>query len=125
MVQSAAANVDDFMREVGADRMPYIQQLRDLCRTQLTGWEERMAWGMPGYGPAGADPVVSFNNQKRHIAFYAGRTAVDGFREALAAPGVSLGGGCIRYMNPRKIDFAVVEAILKDIHGRGPKGGCE
>lgn len=124
MVQSRAATVDEFMQGVGPDRLPCIQRMRDLCRQTLTGWEERMSYGMPGYGPAGADPVVSFNNQKQHIALYAGKSAVEAFAADLAGPGVDCGKGCIRYRNPARIDFTVVEAILKDIRARGAKGPC-
>jgi uncharacterized protein YdhG (YjbR/CyaY superfamily) len=120
MVQSRAASVDDFMLEVGPDRLPYIQRFRELCRETLTGWEERMEYGMPAYGPAGEKDIgVAFNNQKQHIAFYAGATAVDRFADQLA--GVDCGKGCIRYRNPKKIDFELVEAILRDIRARGER----
>ncbi|HYE44633.1 MAG TPA: DUF1801 domain-containing protein [Caulobacter sp.] len=119
MVQSSAATVDAFMTEVGEDRRPYIEKMRELFRTHLTGWEERMEYGMPAYGPAGDPKVgVAFNNQKQHIAFYAGETAIEKFKDQLAVPSVDCGKGCIRYKNPRKIDFEVVEAILKDIRAR-------
>lgn len=118
MVQSTAPDVDSFMLEVGPERLPYIQRFRELCRETLTGWEERMEYGMPAYGPADHPVVgVAFNNQKQHIAFYAGATAVERFADQLA--GVDCGKGCIRYRNPKKIDFALVEAILKDIRARG------
>jgi uncharacterized protein YdhG (YjbR/CyaY superfamily) len=119
MVQSSAATVDDFMLEVGPDRLPYIQKMRELFLANLTGWEERMAYGMPAYGPAGQPAIgVAFNNQKQHIAFYAGQQAIETFKDALARPSVDCGKGCIRYKNPKNIDFAVVEAILKDIRAR-------
>ncbi|NBB16816.1 DUF1801 domain-containing protein [Caulobacter sp. SLTY] len=124
MVQSAAATVDDFMKEVGPDRLPYIEKMRALFLANLSGWEERMEYGMPAYGPPG-DPVVgvAFNNQKQHIAFYAGETAIQTFKDQLAVPSVDCGKGCIRYKNPKKIDFEVVEAILKDIRARNG-GAC-
>ena len=114
-----ANEVDDFMREVGPDRLPYIQALRDACRKALPGWEERMEYGMPAYGPPGDREVgVAFNNQKQHVAFYAGHTAIQTFQAQLAVPGISCGKGCVRYMNPKKMDFEVIEAMLKDIHDR-------
>ena len=116
MVQSKALTVDDYMSEVAPDRLEAISRLRALCLEHLTDWQERMAWGMPGYGPAGADPTVAFNSQKQYISFYAGHTAVQAFAEHLK--GISCGKGCIRYSKPAKIDFAVVEAILKEIRAR-------
>ncbi|MFZ8507359.1 hypothetical protein ACO1M3_14250, partial [Staphylococcus aureus] len=69
MVQSTAATVDEYMSTLEPERVEAMTRLRDACRTHLTGWSERMAWGMPGFGPEGSDPVVSINSQKRHIAF--------------------------------------------------------
>lgn len=119
MVQSSAKTVDAFMQEVGPDRLPYIQRMREACLSMLPGWEERMEYGMPAYGPVGDKVVgVAFNNQKQHVAFYAGQTAIERFADDLAVPGISCGKGCVRYMNPKKMDFAVIEAMLKDIHAR-------
>ncbi len=124
MVQSRATSVDAFMQEVGPDRLPYIQGLRDACRRVLVGWEERMSYGMPAYAPPDApDAGIAFNNQKQHIAFYAGEAAIQKFETELAVPGIDCGKGCVRYKNPKKMDFVVIEAMLKDIHARR-EGGC-
>jgi uncharacterized protein YdhG (YjbR/CyaY superfamily) len=93
-----------------------FQQLRRLCRERLTGWTEGMRWGMPGC-PEGADPVVAFNSQKQHIAFYAGPTAVARFADRLA--GLDCGKGCIRYRRPEQMDFALIGDMLDDIRARG------
>ena len=116
MVQSRAATVDAFMTEVGPERRPALERLRSLCLEHLTGWIEHMAYGMPAYGPEGVAPPVCFNNQKGYIAFYAGQTAVDTFKDRLG--GADCGKGCIRYKAVGKIDFAVVADILKDIRTR-------
>lgn len=79
-----------------------------------------MAWGMPGYGPPGADPAVSFNAQKRHIALYAGQTAIAAVGDRLA--GIDCGKGCVRYFSPAKMDFDVIADMLEDIRARGGKG---
>ncbi|WP_072389423.1 DUF1801 domain-containing protein [Hyphomicrobium sp. CS1BSMeth3] len=117
MVQSTATTVDEWFDGLAAPDRLTFDQLRLACRQQLDGWEERMQWGMPGYGPPGRDNAVSFNAQKRHIAFYAGPTAVARFRDQLA--GIDCGKGCIRYRNSGQIDFAIVAAMLRDIHARG------
>ena len=60
---------------------------------------------------------MSFNCQSRHIAFYAGETAVARFKSRLT--GIDTGKGCVRYRKPESIDFGVVADMLKDIRGRG------
>lgn len=117
MVQSKAATVDDGINGLAAFDRPIFEQLRAACRQELVGWEERMQWGMPGYGLPGRDNAASFNAQKRHIAFYAGPTAIERFREQLA--GVDCGKGCVRYRNAGQVDLVVVRAMLRDIHARG------
>ena len=96
MVQSKAQTVDAWMAAVEPDRAGVLAEVRRLCRERLAGWEERMQWGMPGYGPAGADAVVSFNSQKQYVALYLGPTAIDRFADRLA--GVDRGKGCLRLL---------------------------
>ena len=111
MVQSAAASVDAFLEGVEPSRIEAIRRLREACRREFPGWEERMQWGMPGYGPPASDNLVSFNNQKNYIALYAGRDAVDRYKSDLR--GASFGKGCVRFPNPDKIDFGVVGKVLR------------
>lgn len=117
MVQSSAGSVDEFMANVAPARAVALRQLRDLCREQLSGWEERMQWGMPGYGPAGADASVSFNSQKNYISFYPGRAALEPHRGKIK--GASFGGGCVRFAKPENIDFDAIEAMLRHVHQNG------
>ena len=114
MVQSAAASVDAFLEGVEPQRLEAVTRLREACRSAFPGWEERMQWGMPGYGPPGSDNLVSFNNQKNYVSLYAGRDAIDRHRSDLK--GASFGKGCVRFPKPDKIDFAVVEAMLGDAY---------
>ena len=120
MVQSAAATVDDYMQTVEPERREALERLRALCLENLPGWEEKMEWGMPGYGPQGADPVLSWNSQKRHIAFYGGRAAIEAASDGLKVKGVSLGRGCVRYSRPGVMDFDVIAEMLR--HIRANKG---
>ncbi|MFD1104658.1 iron chaperone [Sphingobium olei] len=117
MVQSSASTVSEWMAGVGSLRAPALHRLRDLCIDRLVDWQERMQWGMPGYGPAGADSVVSFNNQKLYIAFYAGPTAIAAFANRLT--GIDRGKGCLRFRRPESIDFALIADMLDEIRGRG------
>ena len=52
--------------------------------------------------------------EKHFIGLYILRTDVmNAHRYLLNIPGVTLGKGCIRYSKPEKIDFKVVESLLK------------
>jgi uncharacterized protein YdhG (YjbR/CyaY superfamily) len=114
MVQSAAASVDAFMDGVEPARIDAVRRMREACLRAFPGWEERMQWGMPGYGPPGSDNLVSFNNQKNYISLYAGREAIDRYKDAFK--GASFGGGCVRFPKPEKIDFELVEQLLRHAH---------
>ena len=100
------------MTEVQPERLDAVARMRALCLGHMPGWEERMQWGMPGYGPASGDNLVSFNNQKGYIALYAGRAALDPHRDTLKH--ASFGGGCVRFPKPDRIDWPTVETIVKE-----------
>ncbi len=112
-MQSAARNVNAYIKESPAQRQEVLIRLRDLCRAELTGFKESMVYGMPGYARDGV-VEVGFASQKNFIALYILRTDVMlSHRYMLNIPGVTLGKGCIRYSKPEKIDFGVVEKLLK------------
>ena len=112
-MQSSAQTVPAYLKEVPAERRAALKQLRDLCRATLTGFEESMQYGMPGYSRNGT-VEVGFMSQKHFIGLYILRTDVmNSHRYLLNIPGVTLGKGCIRYSKPEKIDFKVVESLLK------------
>ena len=112
-MQSSAKTVPAYLKEVPEARRAALQQLRDLCRLTLTGFKEAMFYGMPGYARNGV-VEVGFASQKHFIALYILRTDVMiAHRYLLNIPGVTFGKGCIRYSKPEKIDFNVVEKLLK------------
>jgi len=87
--------------------------LRALCRAELTGFKESMVYGMPSYS-RNKEVEVAFASQKNFIALYILRTDVmRSHRYMFNIPGVTLGKGCIRYSKPEKIDFNVVEKMLR------------
>jgi len=112
-MQSSAKTVPAYLKEVPEGRKAALKQLRDLCRATLTGFKESMQYGMPGYSRNGV-VEVGFASQKHFIALYILRTDVmNAHRYLLNVPGITLGKGCIRYSKPEKIDFKVVERMLK------------
>ena len=110
-MQSNAPTVDAYLLEVPEDRRAAIERLRALCVQHLPGFEESMLYGMPGYSRNGT-VEVGFNSQKNNIALYILRTDVLNEYRGLFSKS-NIGKGCIRYPNPAKIDFGIVEAMLK------------
>ncbi|HEY0734811.1 MAG TPA: DUF1801 domain-containing protein [Herpetosiphonaceae bacterium] len=109
-MQSTAPDVTSYIQEAPADRRPSLAALRQLCLETLTGYEECMAYGMPGYKRDGVIEV-GFASQKRYISLYILKeNVVNAHRDALA--GLSVGKGCIKYTRPSRIDFDVVRRLL-------------
>lgn len=112
-MQSKAKTVTEYLLEVPRERKAVLTHLRDLCRSLLLGYEEAMEYGGPVYKRNGV-AEVGFASQKNYISFYILRTDVmKAHTEQLKLPGVSFGKGCIRYSKPQRIDFNVVESMLK------------
>ena len=108
---SKAPDVATYVAEVPAGRQAAIERLRELCIQNLAGYEECMEYGMPAYKRNGT-VEIAFASQKQHIAVYVlKKDVVDEFRGELA--GASIGKGCIRFSTPRKIDFGVLERLLR------------
>ena len=111
-MQSNAKDVTTYIQEASADRQAYLTRLRELCLVILTGYEEVMAYGMPGYTLNGTIEV-GFANQKHYISLYLLKAdVIQAYRAMLA--GLSVGKGCIRYANLKKMDFEVIRKLLED-----------
>lgn len=70
-----------------------------------------MAYGGPCYSRNGV-VEVGFASQKRSINVYILRTDVMEIHRSLLK-GISVGKGAIRFPKPEKIDFQVVESMLR------------
>ena len=112
-MQSTAKDVTAYLEEVPAERKAALVELRRQCLANLKGFEESMQYGGPCYSRNGVIEV-GFASQKHFIGLYILRTDVmKSHLDLLKIKGVSLGKGCIRYSKPEKIDFKVVESMLK------------
>ena len=112
-MQSTAMDVIAYIEEAPAERREALTRLRDLCRATLTGYEETMQYGNPGYARDG-EVEVGFASQKNFIALYILRTDVmQAHKGQLKGRGLSLGKGVIRYSNPERIDFDIVKSMLR------------
>lgn len=112
-MQSEAKTVPAYLKEVPAERKDALKQLRSQCRELLTGFKESMDYGMPSYSRDG-EVEVAFASQKNYISLYILRTDVmETHKKRLTGTGISFGKGCIRYTKPERIDFKVVESMLR------------
>jgi uncharacterized protein YdhG (YjbR/CyaY superfamily) len=112
MVQSKAADVDGYFAEVPVERREALGRLRELCRAELPGHTEKMAYGMPAYERPSGEGEIAFASQKQYISFYVLRTDVrKAFEERLATQ--DMGKGCLRFRKPEQIDFDLVRDLLR------------
>ncbi|MGW4869782.1 iron chaperone [Streptomyces chartreusis] len=119
MVQSNAVNVDGYLTEAPEDRRVALAKVRQLCRAELVGFDEVMAYGMPAYERDGVCEIA-FASQKQYISFYLMRSDVrETFEERLA--GQDMGKGCLRFRRSENIDFDLLRDLLKATAARPGK----
>lgn len=111
MVQSSAEDVDGYLAEVAEGRRGVLTRLRQLCRSELNGFDEVMAYGMPAYERDGV-AEIAFASQKQYISFYLMRSDV---REAFSGRPAAqdMGKGCLRFRKPESVDFELVRDLLR------------
>ena len=66
---STAENVTTYIDEQPKQWQPTLRKLRAACRSQLRGYSEGMAYGMPSY-EHGGEVEVSFGQQARYLSLY-------------------------------------------------------
>jgi uncharacterized protein YdhG (YjbR/CyaY superfamily) len=120
-MQSKAKDVTTYIEVSPSERQETLGRLRDLCQKTLTGFEETMDYGGPSYKRNG-EVEVGFASQKHFIGLYILRTDVmAAHRDQLKVKGVTFGKGAIRYSKPERIDFGVVESMLRaTVKSEGP-----
>jgi uncharacterized protein YdhG (YjbR/CyaY superfamily) len=120
-MQSKVRDVTTYIDEAPAERQEALRRLRELCLAELTGFEETMEYGGPSYKRHG-EVEVGFASQKHFIGLYILRTDVMAtHRDRLQVKGISVGKGAIRYSRPERIDFKVVESMLRGtVKSTGP-----
>ncbi|WP_216215897.1 iron chaperone [Amycolatopsis aidingensis] len=110
-MHSAADDVDEYLARVPEERREALARLRSLCREELPGFTERMAYGMPSYQRDGTTDV-GFASQKQYISIYLLRTDVLAAHADRLA-GADRGKGCLRYRRPDAIDFELLRSMLR------------
>ncbi|MBT2539258.1 DUF1801 domain-containing protein [Streptomyces sp. ISL-44] len=113
-----------YLAAVPEARREALTRLRELCLSELPGFEEVIAYGMPAYVRPG-EPVgeIAWANQKQYISFYLLRTDVrDAFADRLAAH--DMGKACLRFRNPAKVDFDLLRDLLRATASAAPGKVC-
>ena len=107
---SEATTVTAYLKEVPEKRLEALQHLRKLCVDTLTDYEESMSYKMPSYKKNGV-VEVAFASQKQHICVYFLKHDVM-LANQEGLKGLNHGKGCIRYGNPKKIDYSFIKKLL-------------
>lgn len=103
--------MDTYLTEAPDDRKVVLTRLRELCRAELQGFTEVMAYGMPTYQRGGV-AEVAFASQKQYLSLYLLRGDVrDAFAERLA--GQDMGKSCLRFRRSAGVDFDLVRDLLR------------
>jgi uncharacterized protein YdhG (YjbR/CyaY superfamily) len=111
-MQSTASSVGTYIAQQPPAWRATLARLRTLCRRELPGYVEEMAYGMPSYARTGKTEVA-FAQQAHYLSLYILKQPVlDRHRPRLA--GLRLGKGCIRYRRPDQIDWEVVASLLAE-----------
>jgi uncharacterized protein YdhG (YjbR/CyaY superfamily) len=109
-MQSKAKDVAAYIDEAPPDRREALAKLRQLCLETLEDYEEGMDYLLPCYKKDGT-VEVAFASQKNYISLYFLKEGVIRSNRPLLA-GLNLGKGCIRYIKPEKINYAVIKKLL-------------
>lgn len=104
--------VSEYIKNAPENRQAALNRIRSICKKNLPGFEETIEYGMPAYKRNGV-MGVAFASQKNNIALYILKKPVmDKYRVNFAKS--NIGKGCIRYHNPEKIDFELIEKMIAE-----------
>jgi hypothetical protein len=132
-MQSSAKNVQEYMKELPADRRAAINAVRDVILSNLPeGYEERISYGMIGYvvphsiypkgyrcNPKLPLPFVNLASQKNHMALhlmccYGDPKLKASFEKAWKDAGkkFDMGGGCVRFKKLEDVPLEVIGQLV-------------
>jgi len=111
-MQSKAATVDEYLKELPPERLDALVKIRKLFLKELKGYAESMQYGGPCYAKNNVIEA-GFASQKNFIGVYILKEdVVKKYKGELK--GISVGKGCIRLTNIKKIDFLLIQKILAE-----------
>jgi len=129
-MQSKAATVAEYLKEIPADRLESVTKLRNVIKKNLPkGFKEEMNYGMIGYvvphslypngyhcNPEQPLPFLCLASQKNgislyHMGIYGDAKLFKWFTDAYAKAGVGkpdIGKSCIRFKKADKIPYDLI-----------------
>jgi uncharacterized protein YdhG (YjbR/CyaY superfamily) len=116
IMQSKAATIDEYLKELPAERREALVALRALIHRVAPGTVEAMQYGLPAFGD-----LCALASQKNYLSLYV--CEGDIVQAHLARLGkVSCGKGCIRFKRLADLNLDAVEMILREILERRKQG---
>jgi uncharacterized protein YdhG (YjbR/CyaY superfamily) len=100
---SDAKTVEEYLKQTPYKRIQELRKIRQICLSTMPKQEETMAYKMPSY-KRNDQVEVAFASQKQHICVYILIHEVM-LNNTDRLAGLNHGKGCIRFSNPKKIDF--------------------
>jgi uncharacterized protein YdhG (YjbR/CyaY superfamily) len=115
-MQSKAATIDEYLKELPAERRAALSEVRAVIRRVAPGAVEAMQYGLPAFGD-----LCALASQKDYMALYVCES--DLVKGHLAQLGkVGCGKGCIRFKRLADLNLNAVESILREIVERRRQG---
>ena len=134
-MQSKASTVDQYVKELPADRKDAVNELRNAINKNLPkGFEEVMSYGMIGYVvphklyPPGYHctpelplPFAGLASQKNsinfyHMGIYADPAMLKWFTEEfkkVSSKKLDMGKSCMRFKKPEDIPYKLIGQLMK------------
>jgi uncharacterized protein YdhG (YjbR/CyaY superfamily) len=136
-MQSSAKTVDQYIKELPADRIEPMKKLREVIRKNIPkGFEEGMGYGMMGYDvphslypggyhcdPKQPVPFVGLASQKNSINFYHMgiysnpellKWFVDEYKKACKSK-LDMGKSCVRFHKFDDIPYELIGELMQKI----------
>ncbi|MCR3956184.1 MAG: DUF1801 domain-containing protein [Gudongella sp.] len=130
-------SVEEYLEKLPEDRRETVERLRELIIANLPdGFEETISYGMISYvvphsifpngyhvNPEEPLPFISLASQKNHIALYHSGIYMmpeleEWFRDEYGKrvdTKLDMGKSCIRFRNPKKIPYNLLEELLRKV----------
>ncbi len=109
---SDAKTVEEYLNQAPEKRIEALRKIRQLCLSTMPKHEETMVYKMPSY-KLNDQVEIAFASQKQHICVYILIHEVM-LNNTDRLAGLNHGKGCIRFSNPDKVDFDLLEFLFNE-----------